>query len=397
MLEETASEGTVANRYRDYNLLFSSYALTLLGAGIAVVGLALLAFELAGDYANAVLGTAFAIKSAAYVVVAPVAAAIAGRLPKRSLLIALNLLRAAAVLLLPFVSEVWQLYLLILVFAAASAVYIPTYQSIVPQLLPGSEAYNRAVAKARVATELENALSPLVTAALLLKLDHSGLFVAVAAIFLLSAICLSWARIPPMRQSADVWGQIRRGLFLFRDTAQFRFLVPVNIVVALATAVVMVNTVVLVQGFLHLDERSTALALAAFGAGVLLGAVAMLPLVPRYGPRRTILLGAILTAMGLLGGTLISSFAGLLFIWFLLGCGSGLALTPAYVVLRQYGTAGDRGILYATHFSLMNAALLVSYPLAGWLGARFGLEMGFGVAAATAGLSLLAATYLWKP
>ena len=77
----------------------------LLGTGLATVALGLLAWQLAGDTAGAVLGTALAIKMVAYVTLAPVAAAIAERLPRRAFLVALDLIRAGVIACLPFVDQ----------------------------------------------------------------------------------------------------------------------------------------------------------------------------------------------------------------------------------------------------------------------------------------------------
>ena len=62
-----------------YARLFSAQVIALLGTGLSTVALGLLAFDLAGDRAGAVLGTAFAIKMMAYVALAPVANAPAKR------------------------------------------------------------------------------------------------------------------------------------------------------------------------------------------------------------------------------------------------------------------------------------------------------------------------------
>ena len=51
------------------------------------VALGLLAFEIAGDRAGAVLGTALAIKMIAYVGIAPFAGNLAGHVPHRSFLV----------------------------------------------------------------------------------------------------------------------------------------------------------------------------------------------------------------------------------------------------------------------------------------------------------------------
>ena len=100
---------------RTYRHLFTAQVIALVGTGLMTVALGLLAYELAGADAGAVLGSALAIKMLAYVGVAPVAQAFADQFPRRSLLVALDLVRAVVAICLPFVTEVWQIYLLIFV------------------------------------------------------------------------------------------------------------------------------------------------------------------------------------------------------------------------------------------------------------------------------------------
>jgi MFS family permease len=102
-------------RYRTYRHLFCAQVIALIGTGLATVALGLLAFQVAGENAGAVLGTALAIKMLAYVGVAPVAAAFAERLPRRIMLVSLDLVRCGVAICLPFVSEVWQIYVLIFI------------------------------------------------------------------------------------------------------------------------------------------------------------------------------------------------------------------------------------------------------------------------------------------
>lgn len=386
------------NQYRDYNLLFTAFALALLGTGIAVVGIVLLAFDLASDDAGAVLGTALAIKTGTHVVVAPIAAVLSGTVPKRPLMLILVLVGASTILLLPLITSVWQLYALIFVFAAGSAVFNPTYQALVPYFLPEPRAYYRALTKARVANELESAASPLAAAVLLLVLDHGGLFVAAMAIFLLAAAILSKVEIPTVDtvKKAKPLKEVGRGLRLFRDTPELRFLVPLNTAMALIFAMVMTNTVVLVQGLFDLGERATAIGMAAFGVGVLIGAILMVPLLLRLKAQPIMLVSAAFTAGLLLVGTQIASFQGLLVLWSLLGIGYGLAITPASAVVRSYGRAEDRGLLYATYFSLANFALFLAYPLVGWLSAVLDTEIEFALLAAIVGAAVLAAFRLTR-
>lgn len=64
---------------RDFRHLFSAQIIALFGTGLATVALGLLAYELSGPSAGAVLATALTIKMAMYVLIAPLAAAYADR------------------------------------------------------------------------------------------------------------------------------------------------------------------------------------------------------------------------------------------------------------------------------------------------------------------------------
>lgn len=81
-------------RHTSFRRLFLAQVVALVGTGLATVALALLAYDLAGDSAGAVLGTALAIKMTVYVLLAPVAGAIVPPAMRKTALIALDLVRA---------------------------------------------------------------------------------------------------------------------------------------------------------------------------------------------------------------------------------------------------------------------------------------------------------------
>jgi hypothetical protein len=81
---------------RTYRHLFFAQVIALIGTGMMTVALGLLAFNIAGDKAGAVLGTALAIKMVAYVGVAPVVGGFANYLPRRVFLVSMDLTRAAS-------------------------------------------------------------------------------------------------------------------------------------------------------------------------------------------------------------------------------------------------------------------------------------------------------------
>ncbi len=92
-----------------YRRLFLAQVIALVGTGLATVALGLLAYDLAGADAGAVLGGALAIKMLAYIGVGPIVNAFVDRLPRRAFLVAMDLVRAAIALALPFVPEIWQI------------------------------------------------------------------------------------------------------------------------------------------------------------------------------------------------------------------------------------------------------------------------------------------------
>ena len=203
---------------RTYRHLFAAQVIALVGTALATVALGLLAYDLAGDRAGAVLGTALAIKMVAYVGVAPIAAAFAERLPRRSMLVCLNLVRAAVSLGLPFVTEVWQIYILIFLLQSASAAFTPTFQATIPDVLPEEKDYTNALSLSRLAYDLESVVSPMLAALLLTVISFHSLFAGTVVGFLASAALVAHgpparARAPP--QPRGIYERTTRGIRIY--------------------------------------------------------------------------------------------------------------------------------------------------------------------------------------
>ncbi len=385
-------------RNRTYRRLFTAQVVALAGTGLSTVALALLAYDLAGGDAGVVLGTALALKMLAYVGIAPIVGGYAHRLPRRRFLIALDLARAGSVACLPFVTEVWQIYLLIFLLNAFSAGFTPTFQATIPDVLPDEAQYTRALSLSRLAYDLENLLSPMLAAAALVALSYDALFAANAVAFLISALLVFSVRLAsprPHERGRGVWHNITFGIRAYLATPRLRGLLALSLAVATAGAMVIVNTVIYVRDRLGGTESDTALAFAAAGAGSMVVAL-MLPILLDRLPDRPFMLagGAALTA-GLLLGLTDPGFAALLAVWFLLGIGSSLVLTPTGRLLRRSAHEGDRPAIFAAQFALSHACWLIAYPLAGWIGATLGLTAAFAALGAVTLASTLAALAVW--
>lgn len=188
---------------RTYRHLFAAQVIALIGTGLMTVALGLLPFKIAGDKAGAVLGTALAIKMIAYVGIAPIAGSLAGYLPRRPLLVAMDLVRASVAVALPFVTQVWQIYVLILLLQFASAAFTPTFQATIPDVLPEERDYTRTLSLSRLAYDLENLLSPTLAAALLTVISFNELFAGTVTGFLCSALLVVSVRLPSTTAKAE--------------------------------------------------------------------------------------------------------------------------------------------------------------------------------------------------
>lgn len=382
---------------RTYRHLFLAQVVALLGTGMATVALGLLAFDLAGASAGEVLGIALSLKMVAYIFIAPMAAALAERAPRRHLLVALDLVRAGVAVLLPFVNASWQIYTLIFVLQAASAAFTPIFQATIPDVLPKEKDYTRALSLSRLAYDLESVISPVLAAVLLSYITFHGLFWGTSLGFIASA-ALVVSVVLPIYQSQPTqtfYQRTTKGLRIYLKTPRLRGLLALNLAVAAASAMVIINTVVIVQANFGLTQNDTALALASFGLGSMIVALALPRLLDKTSDRSVMLTGAILLASGLAAGIFIRSYSQLLILWFILGLGYSLAQTPSGRLLRRSAHANDRPALFAAQFSLSHSCWLISYPLAGWLSANPGTSYAFATLAILASTAIVFSFLVW--
>jgi MFS family permease len=382
---------------RTYRHLFAAQVIALIGTGLATVALGLLAFDLAGDNAGMVLGTALAIKMIAYVGVAPVAAAFAERWPRRTMLVTLDLVRAGVALMLPFVSQIWQVYVLIFVLQAASAAFTPTFQATIPDVLPNEKDYTKALSLSRLAYDMESLVSPMLAAALLTVIGFHDLFAGTVVGFLASAALVVFVVLPtsPATQRRGIYDRTTRGLRIYLATPRLRGLLAVNAAVAAAGSMVFVNTVVMVQAGFGLTQSAVALALASFGAGSMVAALVLPRLLEKLADRRVMLGGIGLLVAGMFAGTLVVGHTSLLALWFVLGLGYSTAQTPSGRLLRRSSNPEDRPALFAAQFALSHACWLLFYPLTGWLGVTFGMSVTFVVLGVSGALAVWATLTVW--
>ncbi|WP_159765568.1 MFS transporter [Streptomyces sp. HM190] len=389
-------------RHRTYRRLFAAQVIALVGTGLATVALGLLAYDLAGADAGSVLGTALAIKMVAYVAIAPAVGAIADRLPRRALMVAADLVRAGVAVFLPFVDSIWQVYVLVFLLQSASAVFTPTFQALIPEVLPEERAYTRALSMSRLAYDLESLFSPALAAALLSVLTYDWLFTGTVVGFLASAALVVPAVLPAHATPPGPRCRRRTGVRGFLAVPRLRALLALDLAVAAAGAMVTVNSVVYVREVLGLSEGAVPLALGAYGAGSMGVALVLPRLLDRVPDRAVMLPAALLLTVVFAGLGVVTAAPGggwrlpaLLGVWAAFGAACSAVLTPTGRLIRRSVPDGERTAAFAAQFSLSHGCWLLTYPLAGWLGATAGLGWTTLALGSVALAAALLAVRLW--
>ncbi|RBP84845.1 MFS transporter [Marinomonas rhizomae] len=383
-----------------YRHLFLAQIIALLGTGFATIALGLLAFELAGGNAGLILGTALSIKMIAYVFISPIGTSLIRYLPRKQALITLDVIRACVALLLPFVSEVWHIFVLIFLLQATSACFTPLFQATLADILPDEEEYTKALSLSRLAYDLENILSPSIAALILLFTSWQSLFLGTTVGFTFSAILVLQASLPLSdgktgTPQCGFLDRVTRGIRFYLATPRLRGLLAMNMAVTAAGAMVFINTVVIVQGELGLSEQTTATTMIFFGAGSMVAALASPWLLKKLTERTIMLMAAAILVVGLIAASAIETLMGIMIIWCVLGAGYSFIQTPSGRLLNRSAHKEDKPDLFAAQFSLSHSCWLVAYPLAGYLGATYGIAVTFLIFAGITLASILLALAVW--
>lgn len=382
----------------DFRRLFAAQLTSLFGTGLTTIALALFAYDLAAENAGQVLGYALALKMLVYVGFSPIAAVWVEKIPRRQLLITLDILRAAVVFMLPFVSQLWQIYSLIFLLNLCSAAFTPAFQSVIPQLVKDEQQYTKALSLSRLAYDLENILSPSLAAMLLLVTSYSDFFTLNALTFILSAGLIAQAKLPALQSNqGDIpfTQRLTQGLRIFVHTPRLRSLMMINLAVAAVMAMQIVNTVVYVRVQLALSEQALVLVYLSLGVGSVVGALLLPTLIERFKVRTLMLTAGLLGSLLLAVVTLGPQLSELVLLYGLMGCSLAIVQTPTGNILKSSCIEEHRAAVFATQFSVSHAGFLVFYPLAGVLSAQYGVVISYLLMAVIAVCALVGAAYLW--
>jgi MFS transporter, NRE family, putaive nickel resistance protein len=357
--------------------LYAAQTTNLLGDALTWVGLALLAFELAGDNSAVVLAFALTLRITAFVLLSPLAGALADRVDRKSILVVTHCIRMVLVSLLPFVTQVWQVYALVFTLNVFNAFFTPTYQATIP-LVTGQNDYAGAIALSSATFQLLGVLGPGIAGSVAAFIGTRQVFFLDAVTFLIAAVLIftlpGQLRIEPNQQpsstSGRTWRDIKDGTTRLLSDAPIRYALFMQLVASIAGAQILVNTVGYVQGTLKLGNVQYGWVMAAFGIGATLSAVAFGVISQRFSRSSFVLFGAVLITLSLLPANY-ASLSVLMVLWLLAGFGQNLVNLPTQTLIADRIPRDVQGRVYGAHFAWSHLWWAISYPLAGWLGSKF--------------------------
>lgn len=353
--------------------LYGAQTISQIGDAFTWVALALLAFELAGANAAVVLGVALTLRVSAFVLLSPLAGVLADRMERKTILVSTHFGRAALIGLMPLVTEVWQIYVLMFALNALTAFFTPTNQATVP-LVVGREDAGKAFALSSATTELLGIVGPGFAGVLAAFAGGRTLFYFDAATFALAGLLV--LTLPSLRaaQRGEVqtsrWRDIRDGTArLWRDPP-IRFALLMELIAAIAGALILVVTVVRVKGGLNLGDAEYGWVMALYGLGATVASLAVGAAGKRVPRTLFILMGAVLTSVAILPGDMVG-LAPLMALWLVAGVGQNWVNLPTETLLAERTEESAQGRVYGAHFAWSHLWWAFAYPLASLLSTRF--------------------------
>ncbi|MBP0016592.1 MAG: MFS transporter [Cyanobacteria bacterium SBLK] len=378
--------------------LYSAQTVNLMGDSLTWLGVALLAFELAGEKSGLILSVSLTLRVAVFVLLSPFAGAIADRFDRKQIMGATHLARMTIVCLFPFVTQTWQIYAIVLSLNIFSAFFTPTYTATIP-LVSSREDCPIAIALSSATYQVLGILGPGLAGAIAAFVGTRQVFFLDGITFLIAAILIvtlpGKLMIPNDRNEAQTLRKtlqdVRLGTTCLFQDSPIRYALLMQFAAAIAGAAILVNTVGYVQGILGLGKLEYGWIMAAFGIGATLASIGLGNFQQALKPTIFVSIGAIAIALALFPANWTGLF-GLLLLWAIAGAGQTLVNVPTQTLIADRVAVEVQGRVYGAHFAWSHLWWAFSYPLTGWMGDRWPALAFLGSGSIALGVAIV--TYL---
>jgi MFS family permease len=364
-----------ALKTRGARRFFLAHAQSSLGSGIAIVGLPLLAYD--RFHTPWALTAVLLCELLPAVALGPLLGALTDRLPRRTSLVAADVLRMGAFGALALVPSLGLMIACALVAGIGSALFNPaalSSLSLAPvKIRPAAMSLYSAI------DDLGGTLGPALAGALLLVFDPQILMAINAGTFTLSAGLLATLPLnkPAPREHGSLFASMRAGAREIVAMPGVRLLLASSTVAVIAVGMVNVGEVVLAREMLGVGGAGLAALMTASGIGTFLGSTFGTRTGTSWQWRRAYLAGLMCMAADLVLCALVPYFGLLVFTFALGGFGNGLALVHDRLLLAHTVPDALHGRLFALHKTCTSAAFVIAFLVAGALISTLGIQAMF--------------------
>jgi hypothetical protein len=390
-------------RHRDYRLLVLSMAASLFASGMWTLALVYQVIALGGGPTE--LSLVMTALSAGLLVSVLVGGIAADRLPRRALLVGVEVVRIGSVGLVAALAltgslQLWHLAAVAFVVGSAEAFFFPAYSALLPTMLPADELLAANGVEGMLRPVALQALGPALAGLVVGALAPGAALAVATAVYglaLLPLLVMRVAAVPAVEAGRSVLGDLREGVGYFLRTGWFF----ATLVFATLLVLVVVGPIEVLVPFAVRDQTGAgpqgyAAVLAGYGIGGVVGSFAASAF--RL-PRRYLSLMILLWGPGSIP-LVVMGLTDQLWLMVLAAAAVGVAHSWAQVI---WGTLLQRrvpshmlGRASSLDFFVSLALMPVSMALAGPVGDGLGIPLTFVLAGTIPVLLAVAAILGWR-
>jgi MFS family permease len=390
-------------RHRDYRFLVASMGVSLFASGMWIVALVWQVIELGGGPSElSLVATASSLGLLLSVLIGGVAA---DRLPRRALLIVVELVRigtalAVGLLAVTGMLHLWHLAVVAFLIGAAEAFFFPAYTALLPTLLPPDELLAANGVEGMLRPVAQQALGPALAGVVVGAAAPSVAILVAGGLYtvaLLALVAMRTLPVPAAAEGGSMLGELREGFgYLFRTGWLFATLAFASLYVLVLIGVFEVLLPFAVRDQTGSGAGGFAFVLGAFGVGGAIGSlvVSSLRMPRRYLTTMILLWGAGAAPMALIGMTDRLWVMGLAA--FVVGFTGSAAMVIWGTLLQRRVPPHLLGRVSSLDFFVSLALMPVSMAVAGPVGEWIGIPTTFVLAGAVPVFLAVAAILAWR-